>query len=80
MASDEAQATLLEILIAELHRDGTLDGENLTNMARRMEEAGFPNEASGVLFIPFANAMDSPEERRALMGVVPPLDGGNVPD
>lgn len=67
MAADESQSTLIEVLIAELHEAGVLGGSNLQNMARRLREAGFPEEADGVLFIPFANAMDSPEERRGLI-------------
>lgn len=77
MASDEAQSTLIEVLIAELHRAGALDGDNLHNMARRLREAGFPDEADGVLFTPFANAMDDPETRRGLIQAVPECDGGN---
>lgn len=75
--ADEALRTLVEVLIAELHREGVLDGENLHNMARRLGEAGFPDEAEGLMAIPFLNALDSPAERRALIREVPPVDGGN---
>ncbi|MES2904629.1 MAG: hypothetical protein V4696_10630 [Pseudomonadota bacterium] len=74
MASD----TLLEVLIAELHLAGVLDGDNLRNMGRRLREAGLEELAEGVEFIPFVNAMDDPEARRAMMVAVP--DGGNEPD
>ncbi|MES2903766.1 MAG: hypothetical protein V4696_06230 [Pseudomonadota bacterium] len=78
MSSDPALSTLIEVLIAELHLAGALDGANISNMARRLREAGFEDQAAGVMFLPFVNAMDSPEERRATLSLVP--DGGNEAD
>lgn len=65
-----------EILIAELHRQGVLDGAAIQNMARRLRECGEHDEASAVEGVVLGNALDSPEARRATLHSI---DGGNGP-
>lgn len=69
----------LEVLIAELHRQGVLDGEAIANMARRLEEAGEGGLGQEVLGVVLANALDEPRARRATLHVVGP-NGGNDED
>lgn len=57
---------VLEVLIAQLLKNGVLSGADLSNMANRLERIG----------------MDEAEERRAGFEVIEggALDGGNEPD
>jgi hypothetical protein len=68
---------LLMILIAELQRDGVLDGANITSMVRRLEMSDLPNLAQRVQMIPLSNAMDDPDEIRGTMFAI---DGGKHKD
>jgi len=65
----------LEILIAELHRQGMLDANALENMARRLIEADEADLADQVLGVILGNALDEPCERRQTFYIVP--SGGN---
>lgn len=59
-----------EILIAELHRQGLLDGEALANIAARLDASGEADAAMAVRMVPVANALDTPEVRRSGLHVV----------
>lgn len=64
----------LEVLIAQLHLIGVLEGSDISKMARRLRECDRPDLASAVQGVIFGNAMDSPDERRAGIHAI---DGGN---
>jgi len=61
------------ILIAELQRDGVLEGANITSMVRRLELSNLPDLAQRVQMIPLSNALDDPDEIRGAMFAI---DGG----
>lgn len=65
----------LEVLIAQLHLIGVLEGSDIANMARRLRECGRDDLANAIFGIVIANAVDVPEVRRSMMQAVP--DGGN---
>lgn len=65
------------ILIAELHRAGLFTGENLTNMARRLDDSDLPELAERVRALPMSNLFDTPDMRRSTFQV---FDGGNDSD
>lgn len=73
---------VLEVLIAQLLKNGALSGDDLSNMANRLERIDMHETAFAVNFIALANAMDEPDERRAGFEVIEggALDGGNGPD
>lgn len=77
MEAPDPTLDLLMILIAELQRDGVLDGANITSMVRRLEMSDLPNLAQRVKMIPLSNAMDDPDEIRGAMFAI---DGGKKPD
>lgn len=70
---------VLEVLIAQLLKTGVLSGADLSNMANRLERIGMDEAAFALNFLPIANAMDEPDERRAGFEVIEggALDGGN---
>ena len=68
-----------EVLIAELHRQGLLDGPAIANMAERLDRIGERDAADRVRGIPLSNKLDDPAEVRAVLTLVP-RDGGNRPD
>ena len=65
---------VLEVLIAEMHRQGFFGGEAIANMSRRLTESGEAGLAEQVVGIVLANSLDTPEARRSLMH---PVSGGN---
>lgn len=70
---------LTMVLIAELHRAGLFTGENLSNMARRLQMADLPDLADRVLGLPLSNLFDTPDMRRSALFAVDG-DGGNEAD
>lgn len=72
-ATPDPTLDLLMILIAELQRDGMLDGRNITSMVRRLEMSDLPELAERVKMIPLSNAFDDPDEIRVGFEVI---DGG----
>ncbi|MFN3474085.1 MAG: hypothetical protein ACK4ZW_08575 [Blastomonas sp.] len=73
---------IIEVLLAQLHKTGLLTGDDLSNMANRLESINMEAAAYAVRFIPLANAMDEPDERRAGFEVIEGggIDGGNEAD
>lgn len=69
---------VLEVLIAQLHRNGALSTTDLTNMKRRLIEGDLPDLASAINGVVLSDMIDDPEERRASFYAVP--DGGNASD
>lgn len=79
MASDSGGTgadPLLEVLIAQLLDNGTLDGDDIANMARRLEEGGDQNAAMALFGIMLSCEIDTPANRRAAIHALP--DGGNA--
>jgi hypothetical protein len=68
---------LMEVLIAQLHRNGTLSGPDISNMKRRLTEAGHEHLADTLGMIVLSDMIDDPGERRASLHAI---DGGNPPD
>jgi len=75
--SPEPTLDLLMILIAELQRDGVLDGRNITSMVRRLELSDLSDLAQRVQMIPLSNALDEPDDIRSGFEVI---DGGKRED
>lgn len=69
---------VLAVLIAQLIDNGTLDGEDIANMARRLEEGDDQDLAMGLMGVALSAAIDQPENRRASIHVI--SDGGNRTD
>lgn len=65
---------VMEVLIAQLRRNGTLSNADLANMKRRLIEGGNPDLAEAITWLLFSDAIDDPELRRAS---IHSLDGGN---
>jgi hypothetical protein len=67
----------LAVLIAQLHRNGTLDGADIANMKRRLIEGGNPVLAEELDGVVLSDLIDDPRERRASLYALP-ADGGNA--
>jgi hypothetical protein len=65
---------VLCVLIAQLIDKGVLDGDDISDMMRRLEEGGDGELASDLVGIVLSCGIDTPANRRAGMHVV---DGGN---
>lgn len=68
---------VMEVLIAQLRRNGTLSNSDIANMKRRLIEGGNPDLAEAITWLLFSDAIDDPELRRAS---IHSLDGGNGTD
>ncbi len=66
---------VLAVLIAQLHRNGTLDGADVANMQRRLIEGGAPDLAEGLGGVILSDMIDDPARRRASIHAL--RDGGN---
>lgn len=65
---------LLEVLVAQLVRNGTLQRSDIGNMARRLDEGGDEGAAMALRMIVLSDEIDDPKERRAALYSI---DGGN---
>lgn len=64
----------MEVLLAQLVRNGTLSRKDLANMKRRAIEGGTPDVAAQIDGIVLSDAIDDPATRRATLHSI---DGGN---
>ncbi len=60
----------MEVLIAQLHRNGTLTGADLSNMKRRLTEAGHEHLADTLGMIVLSDMIDDPSGRRATLHAI----------
>lgn len=67
---------LLEVLIAQLLRNGVLNNADIANMQRRLVEGGTPQLAEALAGIWLSDQIDDPGERRAAIHAID-RDGGN---
>jgi hypothetical protein len=78
MASDDEGTGIdpvLAVLIAQLHRNGTITGADVANMQRRLIEGGNEALANGLTGVILSDMIDDPGRRRASLHVL--RDGGN---
>lgn len=68
---------VLEVLLAQLIRNGTLTAVDLETMKRRLIEGDTPDEADAINGIILSDLIDDPATRRATLY---PIDGGNGAD
>ncbi|WP_310533127.1 hypothetical protein [Novosphingobium sp.] len=62
---------VLAVLIAQLHRNGTLDSADVANMQRRLIEGGNETLADGLAGVILSDMIDDPAMRRASIHVLP---------
>jgi len=67
---------VLAVLIAQMIDNGTLDGEDIANMARRLHEGDDGDLANALYGVMMSAAIDQPHNRRATMHIIGGADGG----
>lgn len=67
--------SLLAVLMAQLHRNGTLGPDDFDTMKRRLIEGGDEPVASAIDSVLLSDMIDDPDRRRATLHSI---DGGNL--
>lgn len=62
---------VMEVLIAQLRRNGLLSGADITNMRRRLIEGGRRDLADGLAGVILSDMIDDPQARRASIHAIP---------
>lgn len=71
---------VLAVLIAQMIDNGTLDGEDIANMARRLHEGDDGDLAMALYGVMMSAMIDQPENRRAAIHVISDNHGGGNPE
>jgi hypothetical protein len=72
--------TLVGALIAQLYQNGSLHGDDIEAIARRLDQSGMPDMADEVRAVPVSDALAAPESLRYGFEVIDGgRDGGNEP-